>query len=374
MTPSPSLFPGGDTPQAGSAQGTQSRRPAALCRTLFYRKSWDAGFESFQPGPKVSLLSNPGGETRTDGRRSRRNGAFTAPHSCLTGIRARRRRHSAGRASRVPPHSTGGAGAPGPCQWLPGPAPPPLGCGWNAPAPGEGAGLGAVKASFIAGGGEARPGPAMRRAPLLLLALLLGSGLADSPRGKQRAARPREVLEAVSGAERGGGRRRPRGSSARPAAVRAQPGLRKAGVWGVRQPLRYSRAGAPNPQPATGGERSGGLPARSGIAASLRVRCLPFQLHRSSTATGHLSAGPAPPRGQKGGGGFSGPRNVENRRWGRSWEPRGCRSPPAGTAHRSDPPGRCGAARRAPLCYSSHSASFSPRERNGAKSGAAAER
>lgn len=61
-----------------------------------------------------------------------------------------------------------------------------------------------MKASFIAGGGEARPGPAMRRAPLLLLALLLGSGLADSPRGKQRAARPREVLEAVSGAERSG--------------------------------------------------------------------------------------------------------------------------------------------------------------------------
>lgn len=177
-----------------------------------------------------------------------------------------------------------------------------------------------------------------------------------------------------SGTERGGGRRRPRGSSARPAAVRAQPGLRKAGAWGVRQPLRYSRAGPPNPQPAAGRERSGGLPARSGIAASLRVRCLPFQLHRSSTATGHLSAGPAPPRGQKGGGGFSGPRNVENRRWGRSREPRGCRSPLAGTAHRSEPPGRCGAARRAPLCYSSHSASFSPRERNGAKSGAAAER
>uniref|UniRef100_A0A1D5PNH7 Collagen triple helix repeat containing 1 n=1 Tax=Gallus gallus TaxID=9031 RepID=A0A1D5PNH7_CHICK len=39
----------------------------------------------------------------------------------------------------------------------------------------------------------------MRRAPLLLLALLLGSGLADSPRGKQRAARPREVLEAYNG-------------------------------------------------------------------------------------------------------------------------------------------------------------------------------
>uniref|UniRef100_A0A8C2SRB8 Collagen triple helix repeat containing 1 n=1 Tax=Coturnix japonica TaxID=93934 RepID=A0A8C2SRB8_COTJA len=48
---------------------------------------------------------------------------------------------------------------------------------------------------FIAGGGQARPGPAMRRAPLLLLALLLGTGLADSPRGKQRAARPRDVLE-----------------------------------------------------------------------------------------------------------------------------------------------------------------------------------
>ena len=57
-----------------------------------------------------------------------------------------------------------------------------------------------------------------------------------------------------------------------------------------------------------------------------------------------------PTSGAEGRRGIFRPSECGTLTWGRRREPRGYRSPPAGTAFRSDPPGRCWAARGAPLC------------------------
>lgn len=212
-----------------------------------------------------------------------------------------------------------------------------------------------MKASFIAGGGEARPGPAMRRAPLLLLALLLGSGLADSPRGKQRAARPREVLEAVSGVGR-----RARSRSARPAAVRAEP---RRGSGGL------GRLGGPSAAPLLEGWSA--EPTASCERRKER-RAAPSQRHRR-IAPRPPSRLPTPPRlrcnrtperrarptpGAEWRRGIFRPSECGTLTWGRRREPRGYRSPPAGTAFRSDPPGGTGQRAEHRCANPPHSASF----------------